>query len=157
MAALCSVPIQPTSPAPDARAGREDGELSMHNHCPQLKGSGRLLGRQKSSESNRLRQMWRDHQGKQRCSQVPNWIRIRASVPVPSGPLLLPAGCSAELSQLLQTFPLLPLLLGHQLSAAEEESPHQGDGKTRKTAIRGKAALSTLSPHMCHCLRSPTA
>lgn len=93
--------------------------------------------------------MWRDHQGKQRCSQVPNWIRIRASVPVPSGPLLLPAGCSAELSQLLQTFPLLLLLLGHQLSAAEEESPHQGGGKTRKTLLSEEKQLSPLCPLTC--------
>lgn len=77
---------------------------------------------------------------------MPNWIRIGASVPVPSGPLLLPAGCSSELSQLLQTFPLLPLLLGHQLSAAEEESPHQGGGKTRKTLQSEEKQPSSLCP-----------
>lgn len=65
-------------------------------------------------------------------------------VPVPSGPLLLPAGCSAELSQWLQTFPLLPLLLGHQLSSAEEESPHQEGGKTRRALLSEEKQLSPL-------------
>lgn len=77
---------------------------------------------------------------------MPRWIRISTGVPVPSGPLLLPTACSAELSQLLQTFSLLPLLLGHQLSAAEEESPHLGDGKTRKTLLSEEKQFSPFCP-----------
>jgi len=96
-----------------------------------------------------MRQMWRDQQRKWRRSQEPAWIKISVGLPVPDRPLLLPAGCSTELSQLLQTPPLLLLLLGHPLSGAEEEPTHKGGWKgTENSAIRGiKSSLHSIPSH----------
>lgn len=81
--------------------------------------------------------------------QVPAWIKISASVPVPDGALLLPTPSSSDLSHSLKICPLLPSPAGTTVEHSRVSSQRGEDNKESPKSQR--CSLHFLTPHMCCC------